>query len=883
MRIRKFSHRRAQTGVALLIAIFALLLLSAIGMGMMFSANTETSVNANYREKQIAVYASIAGAMEAKDRLTTAGDIPVPGGIPSTSAANVIYIINPSSSSDTVAPWDYNNKYYDTELCHDNVLGLTGTNGTQCPAASTSFPSGSAWYQTLDDSSSSYTGAFKFTTPLYYKWTRIQLKTNNATPYPADGVATNSNQVCWNGMAQIPIPSGYKVDCTPNGAVTKLTLTAGGSGYTSPTVTISAPPSGGTQATATATVCSSGCPLSGVVVDTPGVGYTSAPTVTIAPPASGTTATATATVVSSGSVVSSVTQNNLGSPTACWADANTPVTFGLQGGGGATITNAGTVALSGHSCIASLQFTGGSCASPAKGSTGVSVTPGGGSGFAGTVNVPNAHSGDMTGVVVAITNPGSGYTATSYSSTSTAITLGLSGCSGLTATATLGHTLASSSALTLTNGGAGYTSSPSVVFSPSTTLGNYPSITANLGGSSPGQVTAITLTNPGSGYTSAPAITITGGCGTGTPPPACTTNAVAHATFNGAVQSITITNGGSGYTAPPTITIGGGGTGATAVASISAGTYYAPVYLITSLGYSPGGARSMVQIEAAPAIRALSLPGALTLDGPSPSFGAPNSNNFNISGVDNVNGGASTAPAPAGCDTTASPSRPSIGVYDDPNNPTSPTSVSTVLSDIPSGRTTNYPGLNASPDVQNVYGALGDQGTTPSGMDTIVSSVSALPGANVYTGNQTDSSINLGSLSGSTPPVMTPAIDVVNGNLTFNGNNQGYGILVVTGVLTFKGNFTWNGIVLVVGQGDIEFSGGGNGTINGSVMVAKTKDSSGAELSALGQPTLNWSGGGGNGIYYDHCYADGLLSMIPMTVPASAKPLTILSIKTLAY
>jgi hypothetical protein len=185
--------------------------------------------------------------------------------------------------------------------------------------------------------------------------------------------------------------------------------------------------------------------------------------------------------------------------------------------------------------------------------------------------------------------------------------------------------------------------------------------------------------------------------------------------------------------------------------------------------------------------------------------------------------------------------------------------------------------LAASPDVENVYGALGDQGTTPSGLNSIVSAISAIPGANSYGGGQTDSTIALGSST-------SPVIDVVNGDLTVSGNVQGYGILVVTGALTFKGNFTWNGLVLVIGDGAVYFSGGGGGTINGSVLVAKTKDpSTGATLTSLGQPVLDWSGGGGNGIYYDHCWSDSMLSMVPMTVPVSTKPLTILSVRTMAY
>ena len=63
MTIANRPKKQQQRGVALLVAMFALLLLSAIGMGMMFSANTETNVNMNYREKQLAIYAALAGAM----------------------------------------------------------------------------------------------------------------------------------------------------------------------------------------------------------------------------------------------------------------------------------------------------------------------------------------------------------------------------------------------------------------------------------------------------------------------------------------------------------------------------------------------------------------------------------------------------------------------------------------------------------------------------------------------------------------------------------------------------------------------------------------------------------------------------------------------------
>lgn len=71
-----------------------------------------------------------------------------------------------------------------------------------------------------------------------------------------------------------------------------LTLTSGGSGYTTaPTVTIAAPSTGGIQATATTSVDAAGAVV-GLVVTNPGRGYTSAPSVTFGGPGSGAAATA---------------------------------------------------------------------------------------------------------------------------------------------------------------------------------------------------------------------------------------------------------------------------------------------------------------------------------------------------------------------------------------------------------------------------------------------------------------------------------------------------------------------------------------------------------------------------------------------------------------
>ncbi|BCS53119.1 choice-of-anchor D domain-containing protein [Geobacter sp. SVR] len=78
---------------------------------------------------------------------------------------------------------------------------------------------------------------------------------------------------------------------------------------------------------------------------------------------------------------------------------------------------------------------------------------------------------------------------------------------------------------------------------------------------------------PGFGYTTPPTVSFYGGFPVGCVAPACTP-ATATATLNG-VTGITLVTPGSGCTAPPTVTItpaaGGGGTGATAAATVSGG------------------------------------------------------------------------------------------------------------------------------------------------------------------------------------------------------------------------------------------------------------------------------------------------------------------------
>src|SRR5438034_3065450 len=143
-------NRKNERGIAMLVVLFSVLLLSVIGLGMMYSTNMESSINSNYRDKQTAFYAALAGLQEARDRIQPAThNIVAPTQLPSTSVANVIYIV---SSFATVKPWLTSSRYLDSELCQENVLSIpAGTPGVPC----TAIASGTSWFSYVDDSLSS--------------------------------------------------------------------------------------------------------------------------------------------------------------------------------------------------------------------------------------------------------------------------------------------------------------------------------------------------------------------------------------------------------------------------------------------------------------------------------------------------------------------------------------------------------------------------------------------------------------------------------------------------------------------------------------------------------------------------------------------------------
>ena len=152
-------------------------------------------------------------------------------------------------------------------------------------------------------------------------------------------------------------------------------------------------------------------------------------------------------------------------------------------------------------------------------------------------------------VSVSLSAGGAGYTS------APTVAFSGGGGTGLAATATITKDRIGS--ISVGEGGSDYDTAPTVAIAAPPAGGVQATAEATL---TEGAVSSITVTNPGSGYLTAPAVSFSGGGGTG---------AEATAVLAGPVTAVTVTAGGEGYTSAPSVAFSdGGGTGATATANV---------------------------------------------------------------------------------------------------------------------------------------------------------------------------------------------------------------------------------------------------------------------------------------------------------------------------
>src|SRR4029077_12631814 len=135
----KTLHRKktsgSESGVALIIALLVLMLITAVGIGMIIMSNTETNVSANFRDEQTAYCAAKAGIEEVRDRLRAgaANSLLLPTTLGSTlpgAPSGILYVINPLGG-ETVTPWLLaGNNYPDDELVKELNCTSTAPSGT---------------------------------------------------------------------------------------------------------------------------------------------------------------------------------------------------------------------------------------------------------------------------------------------------------------------------------------------------------------------------------------------------------------------------------------------------------------------------------------------------------------------------------------------------------------------------------------------------------------------------------------------------------------------------------------------------------------------------------------------------------------------------------
>jgi len=272
---------------------------------------------------------------------------------------------------------------------------------------------------------------------------------------------------------------------------------------------------------------------------------------------------------------------------------------------------------------------------------------------------------------------------------------------------------------------------------------------------------------------------------------------------------------------------------------------------ITSLAVLPNGSRRMLQYIVAPSLifpggADLTFPAALTLDGNNVTFSGPGTsgaNSFFVNGQDQC----STAYVPA------------IGFVN-----TGDSSKSNIVSGAtPAGNYLGFPLVGPPPpppqtpstspnSVGDVSLRLRANWLTPSGLDAVVQDTTKSADV-VINGNATGT----GTLNALGMSATNPLTVVINGDLDLSAwHGVGYGLLLVTGTLKYDPDATWEGVVLVIGQGQFISTTSGDGGIDGAVFIARTRDSSGNLLSALGPASFNQGNAGthsGRGINYNSC------------------------------
>jgi hypothetical protein len=181
---KKIRTRQGEAGIALLISIFILLLISVVAIALIVSSGTESALAGNYRSSTGVYYAAYAGLEEARSRLlskdpnsfkTTWSAFYPPSGA-TLPIGTVGYVLNPGPTESagtlltTYPDTEYNQEFGPGALATATVM-TTSSVWNMAPLSTLSFPA-----------------------PLY-KWVRINAVSEKSAGIDADGDGHADNTV----------------------------------------------------------------------------------------------------------------------------------------------------------------------------------------------------------------------------------------------------------------------------------------------------------------------------------------------------------------------------------------------------------------------------------------------------------------------------------------------------------------------------------------------------------------------------------------------------------------------------------------------------------------------------------------------------------------
>jgi Tfp pilus assembly protein PilX len=193
-----YARSRNDQGIALLVSLFALVILSLIGLALMTTASTEVLINDNFKRSRVAYYAAESGAEEARLRLSSASganriDTLFSDG---TASTMVVYIrrdatIDPTNNSSS-------NPFYDPEY---NSIKVRDSSGSLTTTTST-LSGQTATYRTST-----------ITSNVPFAWVKVTRKTELLAGQAVDNVAGNqSDAVHFGPLTATNVISQYVRD-----------------------------------------------------------------------------------------------------------------------------------------------------------------------------------------------------------------------------------------------------------------------------------------------------------------------------------------------------------------------------------------------------------------------------------------------------------------------------------------------------------------------------------------------------------------------------------------------------------------------------------------------------------------------------------------------